>query len=67
MSWDSRRQKVVLFGGYDHATGMNLADTWELDEEGWREVKPDATLPPPRARSPGAAPNAPKPSKKDDP
>lgn len=36
MSYDSRRQRVVLFGG---ATGQGqLLDTWEWDGIGWQQV-----------------------------
>lgn len=42
LSWDSTRNRVVLFGGSD-----NLSDTWEWDGLQWVEASP-ATSPPAR-------------------
>lgn len=48
MTYDSARQRVVLFGGW--ATGLNyLQDTWEYDGTTWVEVGDGSpTAPPPR-------------------
>jgi len=37
MAYDPRRERVVLFGGYDDE---NLGDTWEWDGERWTQVEP---------------------------
>jgi hypothetical protein len=36
MVYDSRRQRVVLFGGY--GDGTILGDTWEFDGSSWQKV-----------------------------
>jgi len=36
--YDSRRKKVVLFGGADTPNGTNLGDTWEWDGHRWTRV-----------------------------
>lgn len=48
VAYDSTRQKLVLFGGWSSsaATGGALADTWELDATGWRDVTADAGVAP---------------------
>lgn len=39
MVYDSRRQRLVLFGGYDNnAQGGSLHDTWEHDGTQWHQV-----------------------------
>jgi galactose oxidase-like protein len=43
MVYDSARERVVLFGGYDGS--LELADTWEWDGGTWVERTP-ATSPP---------------------
>jgi len=49
MVYDSARQRVVLFGGYDSVnTGPGiLGDTWEWDGKNWTQIKP-TTSPPAR-------------------
>ncbi len=41
MAFDSRRGRVVLFGGHDRAgeAGSRLGDTWEWDGKQWVEMK----------------------------
>jgi len=48
MAFDSRRGRVVLFGGHDRAgeAGRRLGDTWEWDGKRWVEMK--VTSPSPR-------------------
>ncbi|HEX6623531.1 MAG TPA: kelch repeat-containing protein, partial [Pyrinomonadaceae bacterium] len=48
MAFDSRRGRVVLFGGHDRAgeAGRRLGDTWEWDGKRWMEMK--VTSPSPR-------------------
>ena len=48
MAFDSRRRRVVLFGGHNRAgeTGRRLGDTWEWDGKRWTEIK--VTGPTPR-------------------
>jgi hypothetical protein len=36
MAYDSKRMRVVLFGGMDNT--KNLGDTWVYDRKGWRRV-----------------------------
>jgi galactose oxidase-like protein len=36
--YDSRRRKVILFGGIDVALKRNFADTWEWDGRLWTQV-----------------------------
>ena len=36
MAYDSKRRRVVMFGGSD--TSGQLADTWEWDGKAWRQV-----------------------------
>jgi cysteine-rich repeat protein len=49
MTYDSKRQRVVLFGGTD---GSNFfADTWQWDGSTWSEL-PTPTAPSPRAFAP---------------
>jgi hypothetical protein len=43
MAWDSRRKRVVLFGGKDEG-GVLLADTWEWDGTDW-SVRPGPAPP----------------------
>lgn len=47
MSYDSVRDRVVLFGGFQGGTKPNLSDTWEWDGVNWIQLAP-ATSPPPR-------------------
>jgi hypothetical protein len=48
VAYDSRRERVVLFGGYTDAAGerRRLGDTWEWDGRRWQQV--DSTGPSPR-------------------
>ncbi len=39
MAYDETLKKVVLFGGYDDATGNFRQDTWTWDGTTWAEVK----------------------------
>ena len=39
MAYDSDRKVTVLFAGRDVSINM-LADTWEYDGKGWKEIKP---------------------------
>lgn len=50
LAYDAARQRVVLFGGVTQFTlgGVTLADTWELDGQGWSRRTP-VTSPPARA------------------
>jgi hypothetical protein len=49
IAYDSSRQRVVLFGGYDGASANNyLGDTWEWDGNSWTQRMP-TTSPPPRS------------------
>src|ERR1700730_446690 len=43
MAYDSRRAKVVLFGGYD--LQRTMADTWLWDGHGWTLASPTAAPP----------------------
>ena len=47
MAWDPLLREVVLFGGWDAATGLD--DTWTWDGTRWREVP--TTVRPPRRSS----------------
>lgn len=47
MVFDSARNKVVLFGGFDAATRN---DVWEYDGTSWQERSIAGPLPPPRVR-----------------
>ncbi len=47
LAWDSRRQRLVLFGG-ENETGGVFDDTWEWDGARWTRVLP-TTTPPARA------------------
>lgn len=47
MAYDSRRQRVVMFGGAP-PTGPRLSDTWEWDGTQWQRI---ATINSPGARS----------------
>src|SRR5687768_15687302 len=38
LAYDSRKQKVLLFGGYRNSIGTTLNDTWEWDSTGWTQV-----------------------------
>jgi hypothetical protein len=53
MAYDSRRRRVVLFGGYQRSPGGNvrLGDTWEWDGVRWSRVETAAG---PAARSSAA-------------
>ena len=46
MAYDSVRQKVVMFGGYNFQSG-SMGDTWEYDGVVWTQVAP-ASSPPAR-------------------
>ena len=46
MAYDSVREKVVLFGGYNFSSSTYWASTWEWDGRSWTEVATDG--PPPR-------------------
>ena len=48
MAFDSRRGRIVLFGGHNRAgeAGSRLGDTWEWDGKSWIEIK--VTGPSPR-------------------
>lgn len=48
MTYDSSRQRVVMFGGDNFAA--TLDDTWEWDGVGWQQVVTPST-PPPRANA----------------
>jgi hypothetical protein len=39
-TYDSRRQRVVLYGGYIPAANATTAETWEWDGGGWSQVAP---------------------------
>jgi N-acetylneuraminic acid mutarotase len=39
MAYDEKLKKVILFGGYDDATGNFRQDTWTWDGTVWAEVK----------------------------
>ena len=36
MAYDSKRQRIILFGG--SAGSINFNNTWEWDEENWTQV-----------------------------
>jgi len=38
MAYDSNRDRSVLFGGFEHQTGMALADTWEWNGSMWTRI-----------------------------
>lgn len=38
MAYDTRRSRVVLFGGYEHPANSLRADTWEWSGTGWSQV-----------------------------
>lgn len=38
MSFDERRNKIVMFGGYDPALGTQIDDTWEYDGTNWTRI-----------------------------
>jgi formylglycine-generating enzyme required for sulfatase activity len=48
MVYDSRRERAVLFGGFDPAAGVLRNDTWEWDGTVWSQRSPAAS-PPARA------------------
>lgn len=48
MTYDSTRNRHVLFGGRSHPAGADLGDTWELDGLNWRQRSP-SSAPSPRA------------------
>ncbi len=48
MAYDSRRGRVVLFGGIPDVDAAYLTDVWEWDGSAWHEAKP--TGPSPRGR-----------------
>jgi len=48
MAEDPKRARVVMFGGYDNATGF-LNDTWEWDGSAWTSVSPSGPRPGPRS------------------
>ena len=50
MAYDSARDVVVLFGGYDIDNDIYYDDTWEWDgvDRTWTLVTPVTTIPPPR-------------------
>jgi hypothetical protein len=48
MAFDSVRQRVVMFGGGNAATGSRLNDTWEWDGSSWTQRFPSGVLPAPR-------------------
>lgn len=43
MVFDSRRGRVVTFGGRSPTTGVNANDTWEWDGSNWQQVVPTAS------------------------
>jgi hypothetical protein len=45
MAYDSRRQRLVLYGG-SGTTGGALDDTWEWDGTNWSQVTPPVSPPP---------------------
>jgi len=45
MAYDLRRERVVLFGGYQDNTGQRLGDTWEWDGKSWTQVASDGPSP----------------------
>lgn len=45
MVCDSRKQKIVLFGGFDQANGQPLGDTWEWDGTKWSQVSSSGPAP----------------------
>jgi hypothetical protein len=49
MAYDSNRQRVVLFGGYDGTADKN--DTWEWNGNDWTQTLNDSPLHGPGARS----------------
>ncbi len=50
MAYDPARDQVVVFGGFLSGRGKQVAGTWVLEGETWREVTPAAPAdsPPPR-------------------
>ncbi|MGE3175511.1 MAG: kelch repeat-containing protein [Planctomycetota bacterium] len=40
MAFDVRRQRAVLFGGFDATRGTRLSDTWEWDGAAWTDARP---------------------------
>jgi len=48
MSYDSVREKVVLFGGRG-SVDQELGDTWEWDGVSWTDVSPASPSPSPRS------------------
>jgi hypothetical protein len=51
LTYDSGRQKVVLFGG-DIGSGKQLNDTWEWDGKAWVDITPKSGNPPVRGDLP---------------
>jgi len=47
MAYDPATRQLVLFGGYDRARGITVADTWTWDGSSWTEQHP-AAAPSPR-------------------
>jgi hypothetical protein len=47
IGYDPRRERVVLFGGFDPSSDRELGDTWEWDGATWTQVS--STGPSPRA------------------
>lgn len=48
---DAARQRLVLFGGVDQATGERLGDTWEWDGRNWHLCTPMGGTPPARSHA----------------
>jgi hypothetical protein len=50
MAYDSRRRRVVLFGGYDRRGGASrrFGDTWEWDGARWERIDVEGAVPAPR-------------------
>lgn len=58
MVWDPTVERLLLFGGNDSASGMNIGplnDAWEYDPAAnvWSELSPSGTPPPPRLSAAG--------------
>ena len=48
MAYDARRQRVVMFGGFDFAHARS-ADVWEWDGHAWQRITPSGPAPAPRS------------------
>ncbi len=48
LAYDSKRHRVILFGGYDDQDRARYDDTWEWNGTAWRNISPPTGNPSPR-------------------